>query len=407
MSLTLRVEVPRDGSVALRWETNERLSSLTVLVVRTGAVPAYTSLRLAGDTLAYEITNLSRHQRYRIAVLGTHARSSEVSPWWTVTPRLGVAPRPDDSVSGLTPFVAAVESLTVMPQTGRLTVFWHRTPGFVDAMLLEVLQQGEVWKRLVLEPEVSSISLDRSRGIELVNGRLYGVRLAARFGPVASPSSATVTAVPAPQGEERQANRTLPQTHLVYPSLALTPEVRIFPEEEETAPAETPARLICFHCRAQVEWQEWKLRCRGCGAEFIPNGRGDYLELGRLRFGTCKCCLPTKILVQRAGSTSLCCAHSGKEHIRLPGARDYVLIEDLPYGLCQCCRPRRPLVKVGEHVVCGKSNERHRNENGLWVLVPTAPVFDAAAIDDLLDAGMAEICSTGVSRGSATTRRRR
>jgi hypothetical protein len=150
-----------------------------------------------------------------------------------------------------------------------------------------------------------------------------------------------------------------------------------------------------------VIWNSYRLVCGGCGAEFIPNGRGAFLEIARLRFGTCQCCLPKKILVQRQGAESLTCVHSGKEHMRMPGSQGFSLIEDLPFGLCQCCRPRRPLLRRRGGICCSKSGEKHQNEAGAWVLVPSQPVFDAAAIDDLLDAGMAEICSTGVSRGSA------
>ena len=89
------------------------------------------------------------------------------------------------------------------------------------------------------------------------------------------------------------------------------------------------------------------------------------------------------------------------------GARGaFLLIEDLPHGLCQCCRPRRPLERKDQGVVCSKSGENHRNERGQYVLVPSEPVFDAAAIDELLDAGLAEICSTGVLRGAARAARR-
>jgi hypothetical protein len=48
---------------------------------------------------------------------------------------------------------------------------------------------------------------------------------------------------------------------------------------------------------------------------------------------------------------------------------------------------------------CSKSGEVHRNEQGRYALVPSVAVFDATAIDDLLDEGLAEICATGVSRG--------
>jgi hypothetical protein len=402
MSIELRTSVPQDGSVALSWRASDsRPSSWTLLVIRTGSVPAYTAWNLSGDIDSYQINNLSRHQRYRIAVAGGDA----ISPWVDVTPRVNLEPKPDEEIEGVRPYVAGIERVTVMPQDARLTAYWKTTSGFVDKVVIEVLQGGQVWKQLEVPPEVTSLSLDKHRGVPLMNGRTYGIRLHTVFGGV-NHSSETIRCTTAPQGQEREANRGFPQDSLIYASLALTPEVKIFDDEDdapvqERAPA---AQIVCFQCRQTVEWDSYRLVCRGCGAEFIPNGRGDFLDVGRLRFGTCKCCLPKKILVQRPGSQALTCAHSGKEHIRFPGAEGYHLIEDLPYGLCQCCRPRRPLVKRGQKICCSKSGEKHKNENGSWVLVPSDPVFDAAAIDDLLDAGLADICSTGVSRGAQRRR---
>ena len=125
---------------------------------------------------------------------------------------------------------------------------------------------------------------------------------------------------------------------------------------------------------------------------------GEYLDIARLRFGTCRCCTPSKILVQQPGADLLVCSYSGKEHIRLAGTVGFRLIEDLPHGLCQCCRPRQPLIKEGDVIRCGKSRETHRNVDGRYVLVPTEMVFDAKAIDELMDAGLADICQAGVSR---------
>jgi len=403
MTIELRTTVPTDGSVALSWRASERQPrSWTLLVIRTGSVPAYTAWNLSGDIESYQINNLSRHQRYRIAVMA----GDDISPWVDVTPRTDLEPKPDDDVEGVRPYVAGIDRVTVMPQDARLTVYWKNGPGFVDKVVVEILHDGQPWKQLEVEPEVTSVSLDKHRGIPLMNGRPYGVRLHTRFGGVTH-SSEVIRCTTANQGQEREANRGFPQDSLIYASLALTPEVRIFDDEESPTveeAAEPSAQIVCFSCRQVVEWDSYRLVCRGCSAEFIPNGRGDFLNIGSLRFGTCKCCLPKKILVQRPGSQALTCAHSGKEHIRFPGAEGYHLIEDLPYGLCQCCRPRRPLVKRGQKICCSKSGEKHRNENASWVLVPSDPVFDAAAIDDLLDAGLADICSTGVSRGAQQRR---
>jgi len=164
---------------------------------------------------------------------------------------------------------------------------------------------------------------------------------------------------------------------------------------------EAALQILCGRCRGPTEWRDYTLRCKSCRAEFIANQRGDYLDTAKLRFGTCKCCLPRKLLVQDAGSEALRCAHAGKEHIR--SGSSFLLIEDLPFGLCQCCRPRRPLAKSGHDVRCTKSNELHRRSGEQFVLVPSAPIFDAAAIDELLDAGLADICSSGVSRGRRTS----
>jgi hypothetical protein len=398
-TLQLEVEVIGDGQVALRWQSAPRARSYQLLIIRTGAVRAYTTLQLSAEVLRYQINSLSRHQRYLIAVLASGPAGVVVSDWWSTTPRAGAAARaaaPEESE--LSSHLAQVRRLSVMPQDRRLTAYWETSKGFIDQLVLEVAQKGHVLKHLILEPEVTSISLDADRGVKLTNGERYVVRLHALFAAQVRQSAPEVLCAPAPQGLERTGNRFFPQESLIYPCLSLSPELRVF-EDEPTAEEASSSALVCRHCRQTVRWQEYRLRCAGCGAEYIPNGRGEYLEVSRLRFGTCRCCLPKKILIQKTGGETLLCAHSGKEHIRMPDAEGFHLIEDLPHGLCQCCRPRRPLLKRGGAVVCSKSGEKHRNEEGRYVLVPSELVLDAAAIDDLLDAGLAEICATGVSRG--------
>jgi hypothetical protein len=399
MTTQLEATIPQDGSLALAWRPGRCPRSTSVLLVRTGAVPAYTALRLGGELTRYQFNNLSRHQRYRVSVL-THGRgATEPSPWLDVTPRVGVLPRAAPE-AGLQGVLATVTRLTVMPQDQRVTAWWKLSPGFVDQVVLEVGQPGRAARRFELEPEVRSFSVDQARGVTLENGQVCTVRLGCRFGGQETPGGGVVEVTPAPAGSEREANRAHPQVHVVYPCATLGPEVAVFPEDETGAPPrQALSSITCVHCRGAVTWQGYQLRCGGCGAEFIPTGRGDYLDFTRLRFGTCRCCQPRKILVQDRGSTSLRCAHSGKEHIRVPGEQGHFLLEDLPFGLCQCCRPRRPMHRRDGVVKCVKTGEPHRLEDGRYVLVPTEPVFDAAAIDDLLDAGLAEICATGVSRG--------
>jgi len=400
-SVALGVEVEGDGRIALRWRLEGAAArGFQLLVIRTGVRRAYTALKLSRELDRYAISGLSRHQRYLCAVLAADAGGSLCSRFVSVTPRAGLEPRAEqtEGLAALGAHLARVRRLTVMPQDRRLTAFWERGEGFADAIELEVLEGRRTLKRFLLEPEVSSISLDAERGVRLTNGQRYRVRVAARFAGLEPAAGESVTCTPAPQGEERAANRAHPQHGLVYPFLDLGPELVVF-DDEEGAPASGAATILCHGCRARVVWQSYRLLCTGCGAEFIPTGRGDYLEASRLRFGTCRCCLPKKILIQRAGSEALVCSSSGKEHIRLPGETEVRLIEDLPFGLCQCCRPRRPLLRRGEAVRCSKSDELHLQEGGAWVLAPSQAVFDARAIDELLDAGLAEICSTGVSRG--------
>jgi hypothetical protein len=400
--LELEAAVVGDGSVSLAWHSPGEVTSYHLLIIRSGALRAYTSLQLTRSTERYLINGLSRHQRYLLAVLAGRASGGPLcSHWISVTPRAGLEPRLEESCSGVETHLARVERLWVMPQDARLTVYWQRTRGFLDGWVLDLAQRGRLMRRLELEPEVSSISLEASRGLKLQNGETYSVRLQSRFASVLLPGPDEVLCTPAAQGQERQANLGRPQSSLIYPFLDLSPEVSVFADEESVGANAGPAAAPrCVHCKGAVQWQSYRLTCKGCGAEFIPNGRGDYLELGRLRFGTCRCCLPKKILIQRPGSESLICAHSGKEHIRLPGDnKGFHLIEDLPFGLCQCCRPRRPLLRKGDAVRCSRSDEVHRHEEGRWVLAPSQPVFDAAAIDELLDAGLCDICATGVSRG--------
>ncbi len=417
LQLELEARVPADGALALRWQASGEVASYHLLFIRTGAVRAYTALQLTRATERYRVNGLSRHQRYLVAVLAGGARGEAKrapvasSPWFSVTPRVGLEARPEEGC-GLEAHLAAVGRLWVMPQDRRLTVYWELGRGFVDGLQLELCAGERVLRRLALEPEVSSLSLDAGRGCQLENGQPYAVRLQTRFAGVLRAGLPEVRCTPAPQGEERAANLALPQDHLIYPFLDLAPEVEIFNDGTQgPGPTSTPANaapLLCCHCRGQVRWERYLLLCSGCGAEFLPTGRGDYLELARLRFGSCRCCLPKKILIQRtprgsAGPEALVCAHSGKEHIRLDGAEGFHLIEDLPFGLCQCCRPRRPLVRKGEGIRCSRSDEVHQRAGAGYVLAPSQPIFDAAAIDELLDAGLAEICDRGITRGKRRT----
>lgn len=411
MSVELQVKIASDGSLDLRWDADTEPSGWMLLIQRTGAVLAHTALLLSADTRATRIDHLGRHQRYRLAVLGlTAVGDPQASAWWTATPRQGLTVLKERDPFDLSTCTARAEDLLVMPQAERLTAWWKLTPGFVDQIVVELWQAEDLIARLDLEPEVTSLSVDATRGVPLTDGRAYQLVLRTGFGGHLFDGPPPVVCVPAAQGAERAANRDLPQEHLVYPTLSLSPELDVFGEgcdPESAEPGGQPAAIVCMHCRREVTWDAWRLRCPGCGAEFIPNGRGAYLDVARLRFGTCRCCLPKKILIQKAGSASLVCAHTGKEHIRAPGAEGHALIEDLPYGLCQCCRPRRPLTSQRGKVVCSKSSEQHVNQAGRWALKPSAPVFDASAIDALLDAGLAEISATGVSRTRSAKRKHR
>jgi hypothetical protein len=309
-----------------------------------------------------------------------------------------MAATPED-LPGPQAHLANVTRLLVMPQDKRLTAYWQLSPGFAQRVELALLHENRVLQRWELEPEVKSFTVDTQRFPRLENGRKYTLTARTLLAGVEGQAhSVDVTA--APQGQERAANAALPQGNLVYACLSLTQELDVFGEQ---APEQAGHALNCGLCGGTTSWQDYRLRCGTCRAEFISNGRGDFLDVTRLRFGTCRCCLPRKLLIQDVGSPVLRCSHSGKEHIQTPGQRGYLLVEELPFGLCQCCRPRRPLQKgSGQKVECCQSHEAHRRADGdagTFVLLPSAPVFDAAAIDDLLDAGLADICATGVSRG--------
>lgn len=398
IEVELEARVLGDGCVELSW-SGDGAEHFHLMLVRSGAVPAYRALQLARAVRRYEVKGLSRHQRYRVAVLASRGGVSGCSRWLSVTPRAGLQPRVEQELQGVAGQLARITRLTVMPQDRRLTAYWSLTRGLVDAVTVELLRDERVIARRDVEPEVSSLSIDGSGGARLCNGELHALRVRPRFATIVGEGPPNVRCVPAAQGAERAANRALPQAGLVYPFFELGPEVRIFDEDEATA-ASSMTRVRCYHCGGDVSWRGYRLCCGGCGAEFVPNGRGAYLDSRRLRFGTCRCCLPHKILIQRAGSAELVCAATGKQHFRLPGEDRVRLIEELPLGLCQCCRPRRPLLRRGAEVRCSGSDELHRSDGGAWVLAPSDAVFDAAAIDELLDAGLAEICATGVSRAA-------
>jgi hypothetical protein len=386
--IDLAATIVDDGHVALEWRGS--YASYWLLAIRSGAKPGFTTLKLDGATRSYRFANLGRHQRYRFAVLAAKDGRQVCSPWLSATPRAGFAVTADGD--GVVQHLATLERIVVMPQDRRLTLYWQLGAGFIDKVVVELLRGTATIATYELEPEVRSFTIDAARCRALANGVTYTVRAKARFALTDSEPS-EVACTPAPQGEERAANRAHPQAHLVYACLSLAPELDVF---GDGAP-EAAMQIVCGRCRGATEWRDYTLRCKTCRAEFIANQRGDYLDVAKLRFGMCKCCLPRKLLVQDVGSEALRCAHAGKEHIR--AGSSFLLIEDLPFGLCQCCRPRRPLAKVAADVRCTKSNELHRRSGEQLVLVPSAPVFDAAAIDELLDAGLADICASGVSRG--------
>jgi hypothetical protein len=386
--IDLSGKIVDDGQVALEW--HGAYASYWLLAIRSGAKPGFTTLKLDGATRKYSFANLGRHQRYRFAVLAAKEGEQVCSQWLSATPRAGMDVSADGE--GVVQHLATLERLVAMPQDRRLTLYWQLGPGFVDRVVIELCRGTAVIATYELEPEVRSFTIDAARCRVLANGVTYTIRARARFALTDS-VRCEVQCTPAPQGEERAANRAHPQAHLVYACLSLAPELDVFGEGTQ----EIAQAVVCGRCRGATEWRDYTLRCKACRAEFIANQRGDYLDVTKLRFGTCKCCLPRKLLVQDVGTDALRCAHSAKEHLR--SGSSFLLIEDLPFGLCQCCRPRRPLVRKGEEVRCAKSNELHRRSGEQFVLVPSAPIFDAAAIDELLDSGLADICASGVTRG--------
>ncbi len=395
MKPELDIQTPSDGSITMGWQGTA--AAWQVLLVRTGARPAYTSLLLDGALTGYRFANLSRHQRYRVALLARDGEQARLSSWHSVTPRAGLAPLRDTAEPDLSREVARVGRLLLMPQDRRLTAYWDLGPGFADRVEVELSAGGATVARGEVEPEVHSLTLSAERGHAIENGTAYTLRLSTRFAALAGHAPQQASATPALRGQERAANAGHDPAHLVYPSLEIAPEVALFPEDARVEAEAPPA--TCGHCSKPVRWDGWVLRCEACRAEYIANDAGDYLELARLRFGTCQCCMPRRILIQPPKTSHLVCVASGKEHLRLPGARGFCLVEDLPFGLCQCCRPRQPLERHGDAVRCLKSHEPHRSVDGRWALCPTEAVFDARAIDALLDAGLAEISQGGVSRG--------
>lgn len=397
-TIDLFAKIVDDGQVALSWSGS--YASYWLLAIRTGARPGFTTLKLDGATQSYRFANLGRHQRYRFAVLAARGDQQICSPWLSATPRAGyeVVADTDDVAAHLAANLATIERLVVMPQDRRLTLYWRLGPGFIDKVVIELRRGTAILATYELEPEVRSFTIDAARCRALANGVAYTLSARARFALTES-ASREVRCTPAAQGTERAANAAHPQDHVVYPCLSLGAELDVF---GDGIPGEAPQAITCGRCGNATEWRDYTLRCGACKTEFIANHRGDFLDIGKLRFGTCTCCLPKKLLVQDFGSEALRCAHSTKEHIRVPGQATFVLIEDLPFGLCQCCRPRRPLARQADQTIrCTKSNELHRRSagEGVFALVPSAPIFDAAAIDELLDAGLAELCGGGVSRG--------
>jgi len=137
MSLQLTAQVPQDGHVQLEWAPESALDRCWVLAIRTGAVPGFTSFSLDGATRRYRLANLSRHQRYRFAVVGARENQQTSSAWVSATPRMGLQPLVEDGdIAG---HAATLSRVMVMPQDRRLTLYWQAGRGFVDRTLVDIL----------------------------------------------------------------------------------------------------------------------------------------------------------------------------------------------------------------------------------------------------------------------------
>jgi hypothetical protein len=289
-----------------------------------------------------------------------------------------------------------------MPQDRRLTVFLGRTPGFVTGFMLLATSARGPLGRLQLDPDCTSVVLDATRFPDLTNGAAVRLEVTPCLGALAG-DARVIDAVPAPPGDERRLNAHLDPAGLVYPSLGVGAELDVFAERPSPTAAE---RIVCGRCGAEVAWRGYELACAGCGAEYIPNGFGAYLDRGALRFGTCLCCLPRKVLIAPAADAELVCAHSGKAHIQKTGAPGFELVESLRLGLCQCCRPRRPLGETAGRITCSATRAAHVASPHGFVLATDSPIIDAAVIDALMDAGLADLTSRGVTRAAPEPKRK-
>jgi hypothetical protein len=367
----MRIEAPTPGRIRFVWPR----ATKTLLLMRTGASPGFAHWTIAGDS--YEITNLSRRQRYLCGALDADGTVS-----WKSVVGDSVVEEETRPVQ-----IARIERFSVMPQHERVTLYWQLGRGFISGLELVIRRGDKVLSTERIDRDVRSV-VCRAQ-----NGESLSFTLTPLFARLTG-ASASAMCRAAPQGEERAANAVFRQLPLIYPCLTLGDEQDPF---ADAASGQTPQRIACGTCQGTVAWDEYLLRCCACRAEYVPNGRGDYLDVAKLRFGTCRCCLPKKVLISEGDD--LTCAHSRKQYIRLPGEAAYRLIEDLPFGLCQCCRPRKPLLKRGEQVRCAGSDELHTSSAGEgFILVPSAPIFDAARIDELLDAGLAELSGTGINK---------
>ncbi|MBW2702871.1 MAG: hypothetical protein JRF33_18780 [Deltaproteobacteria bacterium] len=98
--LPLNPSITADGQVELAWASEDNLAWVAVLVMRTGAVPAYTAFHLDGATRRFGFSSLSRHQRYRMAIIGQKedgdlATGGDESPRGKPTPHRRTRHGPD------------------------------------------------------------------------------------------------------------------------------------------------------------------------------------------------------------------------------------------------------------------------------------------------------------------------
>ncbi len=146
----------------------------------------------------------------------------------------------------------------------------------------------------------------------------------------------------------------------------------------------------CLYCGCSLVSQNGLLQCSNCRKSFTFRVvDGEMVDVERLLYGVCRCCLLRKPIVRSRGF--MVCSLSDERYVEYRG--EYLRLLDLPFGLCSCCESPRPLTANSQsEIICTDTGVEYvRNLDGAIVRKPPSiDLSSASSVEAALNDGTAQ-----------------